>query len=134
MFIWALGEAAVTKMTQTVQDNDSNKIKMSINQLYSPFGLHFIPERNNFHSRADFSCITREMNETAEDVRTRVLQTEKKCEFDNVTPAELKASKFLSLIGRSKQRTEENPEEQHDCRNDNRYNTRIYVRPEERFQ
>ena len=27
--------------------------------------------------------------------------TEKNCEFDNVTPAELIASKFLSLIGRS---------------------------------
>ena len=31
---------------------------------------------------------------------TRILQTEKNCEFDNVTPAELIASKFLSLVGR----------------------------------
>ena len=44
---------------------------------------------------------TREPNETAEDVWTRILQTDKNCEFDNVTPAELIASKFLSLIGRS---------------------------------
>ena len=99
IFIWALGEEAVTEMTKTVRDNDPNK--MNINQLYSLFRLHFIPERNKFHSRADFFGIVREPNETAEDVWTRILQTEKNCEFDNVTPAELIASKFLSLIGRS---------------------------------
>ena len=74
---------------------------MNINQLYALFRLHFIPGRNKFHSRADFFGITREPNETAEDVWTRILQTEKNCEFDKVTPAELIASKFLSLIGRS---------------------------------
>ena len=99
IFIWALGEEAVTEMTKTVRDNDPNK--MNINQLCILFRLHFIPERNKFHSRADFFGITREPNETAEDVWTRILQTEKNCEFDNVTPAELIASKFLSLIGRS---------------------------------
>ena len=74
---------------------------MSINQLYSLFRLHFIHERNKFHSRADFFGITREPNETAENVWTRILQTEKICEFGNVNPAEITASKFLSLIGRS---------------------------------
>ena len=93
IFIWALGDEAVTEMTKTLRDNDPNK--MNINQLYILFRLHFIPERNKFHR------ITREPNETAEDVWTRILQTEKNCEFDNVTLAELIASKFLSLIGRS---------------------------------
>ena len=74
---------------------------MNINQLYSLFRLHFITERTKFHIRAEFFGITREPNETAEDVWTRILQTEKNCEFDRVTPAELIASKFLSLIGRS---------------------------------
>ena len=97
IFIWALGEAAVTEMTKTVRDNDPNK--MNINQLYALFRL--IPERNKFHSRADFFRITREPNESAEDVWTRILQTEKNCAFDKVTPAELNASKFPSLIGRS---------------------------------
>ena len=32
---------------------------------------------------------------------TRILQMEKNCEFENVTPAELLASKFLSVIGQS---------------------------------
>ena len=99
LFIWALGESAITEMTRTVRDNDPNR--MDINQLYSLFRLHFIPERNKFHSRADFSGITREKYESAEDVWTRILQVEKNCESENVTPAELIASKFLSVIGRS---------------------------------
>ena len=99
IFIWALKEEAVTEMTKTVGDNDPNK--MNINQLYSLFRLNFIPERNKFHSRADFFGIIREPNETAEDVSTRILQIEKNCDFDNITSAELIASKFLSLIGRS---------------------------------
>ena len=51
-FIWTLGEEAVTEMTKTVRENDPNK--MNINQSYSLFRLHFIQERNKFHSRADF--------------------------------------------------------------------------------
>ena len=92
IFIWALGEAAVTEMTKIVRDNDPNK--MNINQLYALFRLQFIPKRNKLHSRADFFGITREPNESAEDVWTRILQTEKNCELDKVTPAELIASKF----------------------------------------
>ena len=87
LFTWALGESAITEMTRTVRDNDPNR--MDINQLYSLFRLHFIPERNKFHSRADFFGTTREKNETAEDVWTRILQVEKHCEFGNVAPAEL---------------------------------------------
>ena len=99
MFISALGESAITEMTRTVRDNDPNRI--GINQLYSLFRLHFIPERNKFHSRADFFGITREKHETAEDIWTRILKVEKNCEFENVTPAELLALKFLSVFGRS---------------------------------
>ena len=52
------------------------------------------------NGRADFVSLQREENETAEDVGTRILQIEKNCEFDNVTPAELIASKFLSIISK----------------------------------
>ena len=97
--IWALSESSITEMTRTVRDNDPNK--MDNNQLYSLFRLHFIPEGNKFHSRADFFGITREKQETAEDVWTRMLQVEKNCEFENVTPDDPLASKILSVIGRS---------------------------------
>ena len=52
LFIWELGESAITGMTRAVRDNDPNK--MEINQVYSLFRLHVIPERNKFHSRAYF--------------------------------------------------------------------------------
>ena len=86
-------------MTKTLRDNDPTK--NITNQFHSLFRFHhFIPERNKFHSRADFFRIVREPNELAEDVRARILQTEN-CEFGNDTPAELIASTFLLLIGRS---------------------------------
>ena len=47
IFIWALGEAAVIESTKTVRDVLK---KMDNNKLYSLFRLHFIPERNKFHS------------------------------------------------------------------------------------
>ena len=72
---------------------------MDINQLYSLFRLHFIPERNKLDCCADFFGITKEKIETAEDVWTRILLVEKNCEFEIVTPAELIASKLLT--GRS---------------------------------
>ena len=99
LFVWALGESAITEMTRTVKDNDPNK--MDINQLNSLFRLHFITERNKFRSRAVFFRYNKRKNETAEDEWTRRLQVEKNCEFENVTPAELIAFKFLSLIRRS---------------------------------
>ena len=100
LFIWTLGKSAITEMTKTARDNDLNR--MYINKVYSLFRLHFIPERNKFHSRADTFGISREKHEMAEDVWTRILQvTENYVEFENVTPAELKASKLLAVNGRS---------------------------------
>ena len=54
LFILALGESAITEMTR--RDNVPNK--MDIIQLYPLYRLHFIPERNKFHSRADSVGIT----------------------------------------------------------------------------
>ena len=63
----------------------------------------YISYRNETNPTAEqiFFGITREKHETAEDVWTRILQVEKNCEFENVTPAKLLASKFFSVIGRS---------------------------------
>ena len=43
----------------------------------------------------------REDGETAADVWKRILDVEKNCEFETITAAELLASKFSSLIGKS---------------------------------
>ena len=69
--------------------------------MYSLFRLHFTPERNVHHSRADFFELKREEGESAADVWKRILAIEGNCEFETITAAELLASKFLSVIGKS---------------------------------
>ena len=53
LIIWALGKAAITEMTRTVGENDQTR--RDINHLYSLFRMHFIQERNKFHSHAVLS-------------------------------------------------------------------------------
>ena len=69
--------------------------------LYALFRLHFVPERNKHHSRADFFNLKREPGEPAAETWKRILEIEKNCEFEEITAAELLASKFLSVIGKT---------------------------------
>ena len=95
----AIGQNAITEMTKTVREREPSLLPLY--KLYTLFRLHFTPERNVDHSRADFFDLKREDGETAADVWKRILEVEKNCEFETVTAAELLASKFLSLIGKS---------------------------------
>ena len=52
VFIWAIDQSAITEMTKTVREREINSLPLY--QLYTLFRLHFIPERNKHHSRADF--------------------------------------------------------------------------------
>ena len=97
IFIWALGQSAITEMTKTVREREPTTLPLW--KLYSLFRLHFTPERNKYHSRADFFELKREPGESAADTWKRILEIEKNCEFEEITAAELLASKFLSVIG-----------------------------------
>ena len=68
IFFKELGEAVVTEMTRTIRDNGTNKLDRY--HIYCIFP-HFIPKRNNFYSNTYFLGITREPNETADDVWIR---------------------------------------------------------------
>ena len=72
-----------------------------MHRLYSLFCLHFIPERNKHHSRANFFELKRQPKDTAADIWTKLLEIEKNCEFEQITAAELIISKFISMIGKS---------------------------------
>ena len=85
-------------MIKTVKEREPSILPL--HKLYTLFRLHFTPERN-VHNRAHFFDLKRETNETAADVWKRILDVEKNCEFVTTTAAELIASKFLSLIGKS---------------------------------
>ena len=99
IFFWAIGQNALTEMTKTVREREPSSLPL--HKLYTLFRLHYTPERNVQHSRSDFFELRRENGETAADVWKRILEIEKNCEFENITAAELLASKFFSLIGKS---------------------------------
>ena len=99
IFIWAIGQNAITEMTKTIREREPSSLPL--HKLYTLFRLHFTPERNVQHSRADFFDLKRENGESAADVWKRILEIEKNCEFETITAAELLASKFLSVIGKS---------------------------------
>ena len=96
-FLWAIGQSALTELSKTVSEHSF----LPLHKLYTLFRLHFTPERNVQHRRADFFDLKREINETAADVWKRILDVEKNCNFEAITAAELIASNFLSLIGKS---------------------------------
>ena len=96
-FLWAIGQSALTEMTKTVGDREPSALPLY--RLYTLIRLHFTPEKNVQHCRADFFDLKRETNETAADLWKRILDVEKNCEFETITAAELIASNFLSLIG-----------------------------------
>ena len=92
VFIWTIGQSAITEMTKTLREKEPNSLPSF--RLYILFRLHFIPERNKHHSRADFFNL-------AAETWKRILEIEKNCEFEEITAAELLASKFLSVIGKT---------------------------------
>ena len=97
--LWAIGQSALTEMTKTVREREPSALLLY--KLYTLFRLHFTPERNVKHGRADFFDLKRETNETAAEVWRRILDVEKNWEFETITATDLIASKFLSLIGKS---------------------------------
>ena len=99
ILLWAIGQNAITEMTKTVREREPSSLLLY--KLYTLFRLHFTPERNVQHSRADFFDLKREDGESAADVWKRILEVEKNCEFETITAAEFLASKFLSVIGKS---------------------------------
>ena len=98
VFLWAIGQTAITEMTKTIRQRKPSSLPL--HNLYTLFRLHFTPKRYVQHSRADFFDLKRN-GESAADVWKQILEVEKNCEFEAITAAELLASKFLSLIGKS---------------------------------
>ena len=74
IFLWAIGQTALTEMTKTVREREPSSLPLY--KLYTLFRLHFTPERNVQHSRADFD-LKRGNGESAADVWKRILEVEK---------------------------------------------------------
>ena len=80
IFLLAIGQTAITDMTKTVREREPSSLPL--HKLYTLFRLHFTPERNVKHSRADFFELKRGNGESAADVWKRILEVEKNCEFE----------------------------------------------------
>ena len=52
----------MSEMTKTIREKEPTS--SPLHRLYALFRLHFIPEQNKHHSRADFSNIKRENGES----------------------------------------------------------------------
>ena len=66
--------------------------------LLKLFKKTFIPARNVFHSRAHFFNIQQEENETLDEYWKRLVDIERKCEFNSITPEEIITYKFAAAI------------------------------------
>ena len=68
------------------------------------FKKTFIPARNVFHSRAQFFNIQQDENETLDEYWKRLVDIERKCEFNSITPEEIITYKFAATINDKKAR------------------------------
>ena len=93
VFIWAIGQSALTEMTRSVRERESKSLPL--HRLYALFRLHIIPEWNKHHGRADFFNLERTWR-----IGSSYLETypEKNCEVEEPTAAELVATKFFPVI------------------------------------
>ena len=57
-----------------------------------------MPTRNVFHSRAQLFNVKREEEETLDEYCKRLVDIERKCEFNRVTPEEIITYKFAATI------------------------------------
>ena len=63
-----------------------------------------MPARNVFHSRAQFFDVKQEDGETLDDYWKRLVDIERKCEFNRITPEEIITYKFAATINDKKAR------------------------------
>ena len=59
---------------------------VDLSELLKLFKKTFIPARNVFHSRAQFFSIKQEDNDTLDKYWKRLVDIERNCEFNRITP------------------------------------------------
>ena len=101
--IWALGPKAKHEIIRGQWGKELKNI--SLQELLKLFKKTFSATRNVFHIRAHFFNIKLEDNETLNDYWKRLVDTEKKCEFNTITPEDIITYKFAASINDKKPAT-----------------------------
>ena len=100
--IWALGLKAKHEIMKGQWGRELKDVDLS--ELLKLFKKTFIPVRNVFHSRAQFFNIKQEGNETFDEYWKRLVDIERKCEFNRITTEDIITYKFASTINDKKAR------------------------------
>ena len=77
---------------------------ISLQELLKLFKKTFLPTRNVIHSRAQFFNIKQENGETLDEYWKRLVDIERKCEFNTITPEDIITYKFAATINDKKAR------------------------------
>ena len=100
--IWALGPKAKHEIMRGQWGRELKDVRLP--ELLTLFKKTFLPARNVFHSRAQFFNMKQEENETLDEYWKRLVDIERKCDFNNVTPKEIITYKFAATIKDKKAR------------------------------
>ena len=100
--IWALGLKAKHEIMRGQWGRELKDVDLQ--ELLKLFKKTFIPARNVFHSRAQFFNIKQDDNETLDEYWKRLVDIERKCEFNRITPEEIITYKFAATINDKKAR------------------------------
>ena len=80
--------------TEYKTEPDSTKIKILI-RLSTEY---YLPKRNTYHNRGDFIWAKQTEEETPEEFWRRLIEIEKKCNFNTISAVELLRSKYMTAI------------------------------------
>ena len=94
--IWALGPKPKHEIMRGQWGRELKDVNLP--ELLTLFKKTFLPVRNVFHSRAQFFNMKQDDNETLDEYWKRLVDIERKCDFNNITLEEIITYKFAATI------------------------------------
>ena len=93
---WSLGPKAKYEIMRGQWGREFKDL--SLHEIITLFKKKFIPARNTFHSRDQFFNAKQEPNATMDECWKKLVEIERKCEFNTITPEEIITYKFATSI------------------------------------
>ena len=89
-------EEALYQITRAEYKTEPDSIKiLDLIRLFTEF---YMPKRNTYHNRGDFFWAKQTEEETPEEFWRRLIEIEKKCNFNTISAEELLISKYMTAI------------------------------------
>ena len=101
-FLWGGGPEALYQITRAEYETEPDSIK--VKDLIRLFAEFYMPKRNTYHNRGDFFWAKQTEEETPEELRRRLIEIEKECNFNTISAEELLISKYMTAIADKKLR------------------------------